>query len=351
MRFYSRSHRFYCGIDLHARSLYLCIRDQAGAIVFHQNLVAQADNFLQAIEPYRDDLVVGCECMFAWYWVADLCAEHKIAFVLGHALYLKAIHGGKTKNDKLDADKLSALLRGGNFPVAYVYPRGLRETRDLLRRRNGFVRQRGLLVAHIQNTNSQYNLPVFGKKLVFASNREELDVAQRFTDPSVQLSIETDLALIDKFDEQIHALELHLVRHAKIDDADQFHRLRSIPGVGKILALVFLYEIHDIRRFPEVGNFLSYCRLVRAKHESNGKSKSAAKGAKKIGNAHLRWAIGEAVCLWIRSSDRAKAWMKRHEKKRGKAKALAILGAKLARAMYHLLRKKEVFSEAKALGG
>jgi transposase len=266
-------------------------------------------------------------------------------------LYLKAVHGGKTKNDKLDADKLSALLRGGNFPVAYVYPKGLRETRDLLRRRNGFVRQRALLVAHIQNTNSQYNLPVFGKKLVCAGNRDELDVASRFEDPSVRLSIETDLALIDKLDEQIHALELHLERHAKIDDANQFYRLRSIPGVGKILALVFLYEIHDIRRFPEVGNFLSYCRLVRAKHESAGKAKAASKGAKKIGNAHLRWAFGEAVCLWIRCSDRAKAWMKRHEKKRGKAKALAILGAKLARAMYHMLRKNEVFNEAKALGG
>ena len=145
--------------------MYLCIRDQVGTIVFHQNLVAQADNFLQAIEPYTSDLVVGCEYMFAWYWVADLCAEHSIPFVLGHALYLKAIHGGKSKNDKLDADKLSALLRGGNFPVAYVYPKGLRETRDLLRRRSFFVRQRALLFAHVQNTNSQYNLPVFGKKL------------------------------------------------------------------------------------------------------------------------------------------------------------------------------------------
>jgi transposase len=351
MRYYNQQHQFYCGVDLHARSMYLCIRDQNGAIVLHQNLVAEPHSFLKAIEPFRADLVVGCECMFAWYWVADLCAEHKIPFVLGHALYLKAVHGGKTKNDKLDADKLSALLRGGNFPIAYVYPKGLRETRDLLRRRNGFVRQRALLVAHIQNTNSQYNLPVFGKKLVFAGNREELNVAERFTDASVRLSIETDLALIDALDERIHTLELHLERHAKIDDANQYARLRSIPGVGKVLALVFLYEIHDIRRFPEVGNFLSYCRLVRAKHESNGKSKAASKGAKKIGNAHLRWAIGEAVCLWIRSSDRAKAWMKRNEKKRGKAKALAILGAKLARAMYHMLRKHEVFNEAKALGG
>ena len=351
MRFYDQSHKFYCGVDLHARSMYLCIRGENGSIVLHQNFVADANTFLEAVAPFREGLVVGCECMFAWYWVADLCAEHQIDFVLGHALYLKAIHGGKSKNDKLDADKLSALLRGGNFPVAYVYPKGLRETRDLLRRRSFFVRQRALLFAHIQNTNSQYNLPVFGKKLVYAANREELDVAKRFADPSVRLSIETDLALIDSFDERIAQLELYLERHAKVDDPNAFARLKSIPGVGKTLALVLLYEIHDITRFPNAGAFLSYCRLVRCKHESAGKSKKGTAGAKKIGNGHLRWAFGEAVCLWLRQSDRAKAWMKRREKKSGKAKAMGILAAKLARATYHLLRKKEVFDETKALGG
>src|SRR5262245_41734445 len=141
MRFYPGQHRFYCGIDLHARSMYLCILDQAGAIVYHQNLAAEPAPFLKAIAPFREsssDLVVCCECLFAWYWLADLCAAEKIPFVLGHALYLKAIHGGKTKNDKLDAEKLARLLRGGNLPMAYVYPKGLRETRDLLRRRTYF---------------------------------------------------------------------------------------------------------------------------------------------------------------------------------------------------------------------
>jgi hypothetical protein len=100
MRFYQQSHRFYCGVDLHARSMYLCILDSAGAIVYHQNLAAEPAAFLKAVAPYRDDLVVCCECLFAWYWLADLCAAEQIPFVLGHALYMKAIHGGKTKNDK-----------------------------------------------------------------------------------------------------------------------------------------------------------------------------------------------------------------------------------------------------------
>jgi transposase len=329
--------------------MYLCILDDQGNVLVHENFPADGGVFLQAVAPYRDGLVVGCECMFAWYWLADLCLEHDIPFVLGHALYLKAIHGGKTKNDRIDSKKLASLLRGGNFPIAYVYPKGLRETRDLLRRRMFLVRQRAHLIAHIQNTNSQYNLPVFGQKLVFAGNRAELNVAERFTDPSVRLSIQTDLAVIDHLEERIHEVELHLERHAKVDDANTLARLRSIPGVGKILALIFLYEIHDIRRFPSVGQFLSYSRLVRCAHESNNKKKGY--GNSKIGNAHLRWAFAEAVCLWLRQSERAKKWIKRQEKKRGKAKALGVLGAKLARAMYHMLTKKEVFDEAKALGG
>ena len=263
--------------------------------VFHQNLAAKPDQLLAALEPFRDDLVVACECMFAWYWVADLCATHNIDFVLGHALFMKAIHGGKTKNDKIDAHKIATLLRGGTFPQAYVYPKGMRETRDLLRRRSFFVRQRAHLIGHVQNTASQYQLEPFAKKLTYAANREELDILKRFDDPSVRRAVAADLALVDAYDEQIGALELHLTRTAKIDDPQAYHRLRSVPGIGPVLGLVLLYEIHDIRRFATPGRFLSYARLVKGSHESAGKKKGSP--GKKMGNAHLKWAFSEAACL------------------------------------------------------
>ena len=120
MRFYTQQHKYYCGIDLHARMMYLCILDPAGEVVVHRNMKAKPEPFLKAIEPYREDLVVAVECMFTWYWLADLCREQDIAFVLGHALYMKAIHGGKAKNDRIDAHKIAVLLRGGMLPQAYV---------------------------------------------------------------------------------------------------------------------------------------------------------------------------------------------------------------------------------------
>jgi transposase len=279
--------------------------------------------------------------MLAWYWLADLCAEQKIPFVLGHALYMKAIHGGKAKTDKIDAKKIAVLLRGGMLPQAYVYPKGMRETRDLLRRRTFLVRKRAEALVHLQNTNSQYNHPPLTKKLSYAANRKELNLPERFADPSVKKNVELDLALLDTYDEHIRAVELYLTRTAKVDDPQSFQRLLSVPGVGKVLALVLLYEIHDIRRFPEVGQFLSYARLVRCRHESAGKKQGT--GGNKIGNAHLKWAFSEATCLLLRESDPAKQWLARREKKHGKARALGALAARLGRAVYHLLRTQQAF--------
>jgi transposase len=257
MRVYSQSHRFYCGIDWHARSLHLCILDKDGAVVLDKNLVARPETLLRTIGPFRDDLVLGAECMYAWYGVADLWSKEQIPFVLGHALYMKLIYGAKAKNDKIDAGKIARLLRGGNFPLAYVYPKGLRETRDLLRRRTYLVRERSALFTHLQILNGQYNLPPFPKKLSFAAHRAELKIAERFTDPSVQQSAPVDRAVIDVLDEQIGKLELYLSRTAKVDDAHTYHRLQTIPGIGKVLALVLLYEIHDIQRLASEGQFLS----------------------------------------------------------------------------------------------
>ena len=180
MRFYNQQHRYYCGGDLHARSLYLHILDDQGQTRFEKNLPANPSAFLDAIAPFRDGLVVGVECMFAWYWLADLCEREAIPFVLGHALYMKAIHGGKSKTDRIDAGKIAGLLRGGLFPQAYVYPNAKRATRDLLRRRSFFVRHRGQLIAHIQNTNSQYNLPAMPLYLPACGSTDIVSPTRKF---------------------------------------------------------------------------------------------------------------------------------------------------------------------------
>ena len=252
---------------------------------------------------------------------------------------MKAIHGGKAKNDRIDAQKIAVLLRGGMLPQAYVYPAEMRATRDLLRRRMHFMRKRAELLTHVQNTNSQYNLPEIGKKIAYKANRA--GVAERFADPAVQKSVEVDLALLGHYDELLRDIELSVLKAAKQHDANALYLLRTVPGIGEILSLVLLYEIHDIQRFPRVQDFVSYCRLVKCAKESAGKRYGTS--GTKIGNASLKWAFSEAAVLFLRANPAGQKYLNRLEKKHGKGKALTVLAHKLARAVYHMLKRNTAF--------
>jgi transposase len=322
----------------------VCVLDAAGEILLERKLETTPEAFLQTIAPFREGLVVACECMFTWYWLADLCAKEKIDFVLGHALYMKAIHGGKAKNDKIDAHKIAVLLRGGMLPQAYVYPSGMRETRDLLRRRLHLVRKRGQLLAHLQNLTHAYNRGSFDKRIAYPSNRE--GVMQHFAgEPIVQANVALDLALLERYDALLADLELQLVRQAKKEAPRGFHLLRSIPGIGKVLAMTIVYELHDVQRFERVQEFASYARLVKCAKESAGKRKGTS-GAK-MGNVHLKWAFSEAAVLFVRHSAEGKRLLARLTQRHGKGKALSILAHKIGRAAYYVLLREKPFDAKK----
>ena len=251
MRFYTTAHPHYCGIDLHAKQMYVCVINQAGETLFHANMKTDPNKLASAIAPYREDLVIRVECLVTWYWLADWCAQQGITFVLGHALYMKAILGGKAKNDRIDSEKIARLLKAGMLPQAYAYPARMRATRDLLRRRMMFVRYRADLSAHVQNTVSQYNLSPLNLR---TDRRADLpEIPAHFPDPVVRQMVTLDTTVIDHLDEQLRVLEQDLAMKAKAHDAFAYHLLRSVPGIGRILALVILYEVEDIQRFPTVG--------------------------------------------------------------------------------------------------
>src|SRR5262245_43193227 len=187
MRFYTKQHPFYCGSALHARTMYVGILDQAGETLLHRNMTASPEALRKATAPSRAPIVLAAEGLLTWDWLADLWAAQGIPFVLGHALSMQAIHGGKAKNDKIDAQKSAVLLRGGMLPQAYVSPAERRATRDLLRRRMPLARKRGARLAHGQHTNRQSTLPAIGTTIAYTTNRE--GGAERFADPAGQKSL------------------------------------------------------------------------------------------------------------------------------------------------------------------
>jgi transposase len=181
----------------------------------------------------------------------------------------------------------------------------------------------------------------------FSYKRNREGIIEQFSDECVRKSIEVNIALIDQYSLLIRKLEHYLCKKAKIQDMDSFVRLQSIPGIGQTLALLIMYEIHDINRFPRVQDFVSYSRLVKCAKESAGKRYGTSRA--KIGNAHLKWAFSEAAVIMLRECRDVNKYKLKLQRKHGKAKALTILAHKIGRAVYYMLKRKEVFNIEKFL--
>ena len=306
---------------------------------------ATPEALLKAIAPYRGQIVRAAECMFPWSGLADLWAAPEIPFGLGHALSRQAIHGGKAKNDTIDAQKIAVRLRGGMLPQASGSPAERRATRDLRRRRLPLTRTRAALLAPVHNTNRQYPLPAIGKKMASTANRE--GSAERCADPAVPKSIAGDLALIPYDDALWRDVERTIVTTAKHHDAHPLSLLPTVPGLGKLLRLVRRYAIHQIDRFPRGQAGASYGRLGKGAKASAGK-RSGPSGPN-IGHAPLQWAFSEAAVLCLRDHPAGQPCLTRLEQNQGKGKALTIFAHTWARAISCMFKNKRAFAMATVL--
>jgi transposase len=343
MKYYTSATQFNCGIDLHAHQMYVCLMDRNGKKLVHTNVKNNDfEFFLKLVEPYRHDLTVCCECMFGWYWLADACQTAGLTFVLAHALYVRAIHGGKNKNDRIDSEKLTHLLRSNLIPPAYVYPAAKRPLRALLRQRVFYVWRRSELLARIHSHQLAHNRTPTRQT---RSNRDpwEAQLLAAEDNPLRQIALKNDMAMIRHFDHQIGQLQEELQRQTKKVASRDYALLQTVPGIGENLGLTIQHEIGDIQRFPTVKDFVSYCRLVKGTVASAGKIKGL-RGAK-LGNPYLRWAFGEAAVIAKRDHAIIGPLAQRLEAKMNgnKFKANTVLAIKLARAVYFMLKNKTVF--------
>ena len=347
MRVYTTQHPYYWGIDLHARTMSVCLLDQAGATLLHRHMPATPEALLKAIAPYRDQIVLAAACLCTWSWLADVCAEQRRPVVLGHALYMQASHGGKATHDTLDAHNIAVLRRGGMRPQASGSPAEMRATRDRRRRRMHLARKRGDLRAQVQNTTSPYNLPAIGTKSADQTNRD--GVAERFAEPAGQKRLDVDLARIGSDDDLLRDVALTLVNTATHQAANTRYLRQTVPGLGKSLSLVLRYALHPLDRCPPGQDCASSCRLVTCAQAAAGK-RSGTSGTK-IGKAHLQWAFSAAAVLGLRDHPAGQKFLARWETKHRTGNALTILAQQLARAVYDMVTHKTAFDLHKFLNG
>jgi len=335
----------YAGIDLHANNHYLAIIDETDALVAARRCRNDLASIRRALEPHREELVgIAIESTFNWYWLVDGLQESDYPVHLVNTLAAQQYQGLKYTDDKTDARWLAQMLRLGILPTGWIYPKKDRAVRDLLRRRSQLVRQRTASRLGLRNVLERTTARRLTTNALKTLTRD--DLSGWIEDPNVRLSMTASLAMIEAASEQIEHLERTILQQAKLEE--RYRILTTIPGVGPVLASTIQYETGDLSRFATVGNYVSYCRLVKAERNSNQRLKG--QGLRKNGNPYLSWAFHEAAHFAVRYQPQGRRW---YEKKRAKTCALVAIRAlahKLARAAYFMMRDQVPYAPARLFG-
>jgi transposase len=332
----------YCGIDLHSRDCWLAILDERLKVVEETKVGNDLERILRALEPYRGGLEgVAVESTFNWYWLVDGLREAGYPTDLTNTSAIKQYEGLKHTDDRHDARWLAQLLALGILPKAYIYPKDERPTRDLLRRRMFLVRKRTAFVLAARGAlECQTGLRANSYDL--RKWRAE-DVGVFITDSTAAYAISCLFEPIQVLGTQIKEIEKRALKRGRL--RPEFAQLETIWGIGKILALTIMYEVGEIERFRKVGNFTSYCRLVKTARMSAGKRKGS--GNRRNGNPHLSWAFSEAAHFAVRYHEEAKRYFQRKRAKTNGIVAIRALAHKLARAAFYVMRDGVDFDPTK----
>jgi transposase len=335
----------YAGIDLHSNNSVVVVQDDEDNVVRRERLPNDLGTVAAWLEPYRKDLAgVVVESTYNWYWLVDGLMDAGYRMHLANTVAIEQYDGLKYRDDMSDARWLAKLLRLGQLPEGYIYPRTERAIRDLLRKRSQLVRQATMNLLSIQNLFARNR-----GKGISANHVKQLTpeaVAGAFEDPNVALAIQSSLKVLDCLREQIVVLEEAV--HGQVRLCKGYKRLLTVSGIGKILALTIMLETGDIGRFREVGHYVSYARLVGSSHWTNGKRKGS--GNTKNGNAFLCWAFIEAANFAIRYNPTIRRYYQRKQARTKRIVALKAVAHKLARACYHMIKEDVAFDVTRAFG-
>jgi transposase len=332
----------FSGIDLRSNNSVVVVSDETDQVVYQRRHDNDLAEILATLEPYRAELVgVVVESTYNWYWWVDGLMEAGYAVHLANTTAIKKYDGLKYSGDEADAAYLAKLLRLGLLPEGYIYPRAARGARDLCRKRMQLVQYRTAQVLSIENILASQTGARLTSRKVQRLTDEQLE-ALGFA-PDVTLALRGNAAVMRTLQQQIAELEQRLQERVQLN-AD-YALLKSVPGIGRVLATTIMPETGTVERFAKVGNFSSYCRCVQSLRLSNGKKKG--EGNAKNGNHYLGWASVEAAHFALRNCPQAKSFYERKKRQRNAVVATKALAHKLARACYHILREHKPFELAR----
>jgi transposase len=335
--------KLYGAIDLHSTNNVMVVIDEQDQVVYQKRLPNDLPLIAQQLSAYQASLEgIVVESTYNWYWLVDGLMERGHRVHLANTAAIQQYNGLKYTDDHSDARWLAHILRLGVLPQGYIYPKQERAVRDLLRKRSQLVHQRTANLLSIQSQVTRNTGSSISANRIKALDVQEVD--ELLPNGDLALAVKANLSVMGSADEQIEILEKTVQDRVKL--RPQFRFLKTVPGIGPILALTVMLETGEIGRFASVGNYASYCRCVGSQKISNGKRKGS--GNTKNGNKYLAWAFVEAANFAIRFSPRIKSFYQRKKSKSNAIVAIKAVAHKLCRACYYIMKDQVPFDITKA---
>ena len=335
--------KLYGAIDLHSNNNVTVLIDEQDKVVYEKRLPNDLGVIAQQLAAYQSSLEgIVVESTYNWYWLVDGLMDKGHRVHLANTAAIQQYEGLKYTDDHSDARWLAHILRLGVLPQGYIYPKEERAVRDLLRKRGQMVRQRTANLLSIQNLITRNTGSSISSNRIKTLDSETVDAL--LLNQDLALAVKANLAMIQCADRQVDILERTVTDRVKLRAAFSF--LKTVAGIGQILALTIMLETGQVQRFPTVGDYASYCRCVGSQKLSNGKKKGS--GNTKNGNKYLAWSFVEAANFAIRYNARIKSFYQRKKAKSHGVLAIKAVAHKLCRACYYIVRDQVPFDVAKA---
>ena len=342
------------GCDAHKHYSQFAVLDDEGRLLHQARVDHQPGAIRTFLEAHPNGTPVALESVGNWYWIADEIEAAGCLPLLTHAAKAKLMMGHVDKTDKLDARGLATLLHNGTLPTVWLPPGAVRDQRELPRTRMALVRIRTALKNRVHSTLAKYALAPEGEIDVFSQKgRTWLQADLGRLPAETALCLTQELELLDQVQAQIVTLEGR-IRQA-IEDTPAMQLLKTLPGVGNILAVVVEREVGSIERFPSAGHFASYAGATPTVHSSGGKTHYGR--MRHQANQYLKWAFIEAANVVARHRT-SPGWRSKHvvrlyeriRSRKGHAIAVGAVARHLAEATYSILKKGEAYRELPSSG-
>ena len=327
----------YIGIDLHKAKSFVTRLNGRGRVLEQVELPHATGALQQYLERVPPDARIAVEATGNWMWLYELIEDRQPDLVLAHPLKTKAIASARIKTDKIDATTLAQLLRADLVPAAYIPPRAVRDTREILRYRASLVRLRTQVKNKIAAILSKTGLQTPTKTACGVKSRRFLATA--VVRPCYRLGLDGYLRLLEALTAEIHTVTQRVEAQAQADPQAQL--LRTMPGIGAYSALLIVSEIGDVHRFPDSRHLCSYAGLVPSVHASGGKTRLGR--LTKQGSCWLRWILVELSLHAINGAPQFRSLYHRVAKKHGAKVGRVAVARAMLKTIYAMLTKQEAF--------